>query len=391
MRLISLNGILLLLQNGLKLEVLSLFTLSSTAINLSQVLEELFLVLSEKEREVVNRRFALTGKNRETLEKIGQHFDVTRERIRQIENIALSKLRRTIGSTKLQQINELAKDVLVKNGGIKVEDKLISEVLNMIHSLSEVDGNIVRLALAVDESVKSERTSNFKPFWRSSKIPLSEINLIADKAMNSLSKQKEVTDETRLVNMVRAVLVNSGKNIKMETIAAVLEIDPRLKNVEEGWGLMNWRHINPRSLRDKALIIMREIQKPIHFVEIANKISDHGFDKKVVTVQAVHNELIRDENFVLIGRGLYALREWGYSEGTVADIIEDLLAKKSPLTKEEIIRGVLKQRQVKKGTISLNLQKTPWFARVGRALYKLDASKKKGPEAIRKRRGGRKA
>jgi hypothetical protein len=220
---------------------------------------------------------------------------------------------------------------------------------------------------------------------------LSEINLIADKAMNSLSKQKEVTDETRLVNMVRAVLVNSGKNIKMETIAAVLEIDPRLKNVEEGWGLMNWRHINPRSLRDKALIIMREIQKPIHFVEIANKISDHGFDKKVVTVQAVHNELIRDENFVLIGRGLYALREWGYSEGTVADIIEDLLAKKSPLTKEEIIRGVLKQRQVKKGTISLNLQKTPWFARVGRALYKLDASKKKGPEAIRKRRGGRKA
>ncbi|MFA5351799.1 MAG: sigma factor-like helix-turn-helix DNA-binding protein [Candidatus Gracilibacteria bacterium] len=364
---------------------------TAAAINLSQVLEELFLVLSEKEREVVNRRFALTGKNRETLEKIGQHFDVTRERIRQIENIALSKLRRTIGSTKLQHINELAKGVLIKNGGVKVEDKLVSEVLNMIHSLSEIDGNIVRLSLAVDESVKSERTSNFKPFWRSSKIPLTEINLIADKAVNSLSKQKEVTDEARLVNMARAILANSGKNLKSETIAAVLEIDPRLKKVEEGWGLMGWRHINPRSLRDKALIIMRELQKPIHFVEIANKISEHGFDKKVVTVQAVHNELIRDENFVLIGRGLYALREWGYSEGTVADIIEDLLAKKSPLTKEEIIRGVLKQRQVKKGTISLNLQKTPWFARVGRALYKLDASKKKGPEANRKRRGGRKA
>lgn len=363
---------------------------TSPTIDLSQILEELFLVLSEKEKEVVMRRFALGGDSRQTLEKIGQHFDVTRERIRQIESIALQKLRRTIGNTKLKHVNELAKQVLDKNGGVKLEATLIAEVLNLIHSVSEIDGNIIRLSLAVDESVRQERTSNLKPFWHAAKISTAEINAIADKAVSVLNKQKDLIDSERLVNMVRAALANNGKNFKAETIAATFELDPRLKQTEEGWGLMSWRHINPRSLRDKALIVMREIQKPIHFVEIANKIADHGFDKKVVTVQAVHNELIRDDNFVLIGRGLYALREWGYSEGTVADIIEDLLAKKSPLSKEEIIRGVLKQRQVKKGTISLNLQKTPWFERVGRALYKLNPAKKKGPEANRKRRGGRK-
>jgi len=362
----------------------------NTTMDLSQILEELFLVLSQKEKEVVTRRFALTGSSRQTLEKIGQHFDVTRERIRQIESIALQKLRRTIGNTKLKHVNELAKQVLEKNGGVKLEKALIAEVLNLIHSVSEVDGNIIRLSLAVDESVRQERTSNLKPFWHSTKISTSEINSVADKAASVLSKQKDIVDEERLVNMVRAALANAGKNFKAEAIAAVLELDPKLKKTEEGWGLMSWRHINPRSLRDKALIVMRDIQKPIHFVEIANKISDYGFDKKVVTVQAVHNELIRDDKFVLIGRGLYALREWGYTEGTVADIIEDLLSKKSPLSKEEIIRGVLKQRQVKKGTISLNLQKTPWFERVGRALYKLNLTKKKGPEANKKRRGGRK-
>ncbi len=364
---------------------------STPTMDLTQVLEELFMVLSEKEKEVVIRRFALTGDSRETLEKIGKHFDVTRERIRQIESIALQKLRRTITNTKLKHVNELAKQVLEKNGGVRLEESLISEVLNLIHSVSEVDGNIIRLSLAVDEAVKQERTSNLKPFWHSTKITTTEINSIADKAENVLSKQKDIVDEERLINMARASLANSGKNFKAETIAATFELDPRLKKTEEGWGLMSWRHINPRSLRDKALIIMREVEKPIHFVEIANKIAEHGFDKKVVTVQAVHNELIRDNNFVLIGRGLYALREWGYTEGTVADIIEDLLAKKSPLSKEEIIRGVLKQRQVKKGTISLNLQKTTWFERVGRALYKLNTAKKKGPEATRKRRGGRKA
>ena len=139
---------------------------------------------------------------------------------------------------------------------------------------------------------------------------------------------------------------------------------------------MSWRHINPRSIRDKAYIILKESKKPLHFIEIANEISEANFDKKVVTTQAVHNELIRYDQFVLVGRGLYALKEWGFKKGTVADVIEDLLDKKSPMSKQDIIKGVLKQRQVKKGTISLNLQKNDHFVRVGRAMYALDKSLK---------------
>ena len=101
-----------------------------------------------------------------------------------------------------------------------------------------------------------------------------------------------------------------------------------------------------------------------------------GFDKKIVTTQAVHNELIRYDQFVLVGRGLYTLKEFGFEKGTVADVIESLLRNKSPMTKQEIIEGVLKQRQVKKGTISLNLQKNPQFIRVGRAVYKLSSKKR---------------
>jgi len=370
---------------------MSIDTAGSSTMDLTQIAEEFFTVLSDKEQEVIARRFALRGSGRETLETIGKHFNVTRERIRQIESVALVKLRRTISNTKLQQINNLAQGVLTKGGGVKMEGALISEVLNLIHSVSEIDSNIIRLSLSVDETIKQERVGTLRPFWHDVKISTENINAIADKTISILDKQKDTVDETRLVNMVRAALVNSGKNFKTEIIASIFTLDPRIRKVEDGWGLMTWRHINPRSLRDKALIIMREYQKPAHFVEIANLISDHDFDKRVVTIQAVHNELIRDNHFVLIGRGLYALREWGYSEGTVADVIEDLLIKKSPLTKEEIIRGVLKQRQVKKGTISLNLQKTPWFVRVKRALYKLDTSKKEKIDDTKRRRGGRKS
>ena len=105
-------------------------------------------------------------------------------------------------------------------------------------------------------------------------------------------------------------------------------------------------------------------------------IREAAFDHKNVTVQAVHNELIRYPQFVLVGRGLYALKEWGYEPGTVADVIERILTEKGPLSKREIIAEVAKQRTVKVGTISLNLQKMPYFVRVGRAVYAFDPAKK---------------
>jgi len=179
-----------------------------------------------------------------------------------------------------------------------------------------------------------------------------------------------------LADEVQIALQEKDITAEREHIISLLSVDVRLKRVPEGVGLLKWRHINPKSIRDKAYIVLKRDNKPLHFVEIANKITDAGFDRKVVTTQAVHNELIRDEHFVLVGRGLYGLKEWGYKKGTVSDIIEDLLRKKSPLTKQEIIAGVLKQRHVKKGTISLNLQKNDHFVRVGRAVYSLDDSKK---------------
>jgi len=363
---------------------------TATVDNLAAAVEEIFLVLSEKERNVIKKRFALANEEKHTLEAIGQEFGVTRERVRQIESIALQKLRRTIDSTSLKHVNNRAKEILQSHGEVMLEEKLISKVLHSINSTSEVDGSIIRLSLAIDDEVrKQDRTHQFKPFWRAARINLSEIATVANKAASVLGKQKDVMLEDQLVNTVRADLANKGKNFDTTLIRSVLDLDHRLKKTESGWGLMTWRHINPRSIRDKALLVMRREQKPMHFVEIANAITDFGFDRKMVTVQAVHNELIREENFVLIGRGLYALSEWGYSEGTVSDIIEALLDEHGEMTKDEIIQGVLRQRQVKKGTISLNLQKTPWFVRTGRAVYRLDLTKKpEDPLAGKRRRRG---
>ncbi len=345
-------------------------------VNLSEIVEDMFLVLTPKEKDVVIKRFSLDNKPKQTLEKIGQGFSVTRERVRQIEKIALGKLRRTVDTTRLSSINKMAKDLITEAGGVMLENKLIAELINRINSKQETDVYIIRLSLNINlDIIKFEKNNlyqPYKPFWELIAVNNDDIKSVITVAISILNRKGDVINGEELTQEVNQYFHERGKQFDKEFILSSLEVDKRIKETAEGYGLTSWRHINPRSIRDKAYIVLKRLGEPLHFVKIANSISEAGFDKKIVTTQAVHNELIRYDSFVLVGRGLYALKEWGYKRGTVAEVIEGLLKKKSPLTKQEIIMGVLKQRKVKKGTISLNLQKNPQFMRVGRAVYVLD-------------------
>lgn len=352
-------------------------TNAKLAVNLQSLLDDLFLVLTEKEATVIKRRFALQGHAKQTLEKIGKHFKVTRERIRQIEGIALSKLRRTVRTTKLNEVNELAKGTLRVHGGVMREDDLLSQVLRRLPTATDLDGAVLRLTFSIDtEMVSSGHSGTFVPFWRLESLVTEDISLIVDSIVKILKKRKGCMKSDELVSSVQSLNLFKDRIPSRELIRSCLTIDERLREIEDGWGLTDWRFVRPRSIRDKVEIILKKAGTPLHFMEIANRIREAHFDHKNVTVQAVHNELIRYPQFVLVGRGLYALREWGFEPGTVADVIERILREKGPLSKKEIITEVAKQRTVKVGTISLNLQKMPYFVRVGRAVYAFEQKKK---------------
>ncbi len=351
--------------------------LQQNNLNLKEVISDMFLVLTEKEKDVITKRFSLDNKPKQTLDKIGKHYSVTRERIRQIENIALNKLRRTVSNTKLRLVNRLAKQLIEMEGGVMLESEIISRLLQHIYDSSNVDGSIIALSLNCDaELKKSGRTATSESFWMFKPIPTSDIRKIADACTSVLKKSGQVMTDDQLISSIKNLNLFKDKSVSSKLIISALKTDKRARKVEDSWGLMEWRHVNPRSIRDKAIIVLEKSKKPLHFVEIANRIAETGFDKKVVTVQAVHNELIRYDQFILVGRGLYALASWGYQSGTVADVIESILIKNGPLPKKKVVEMVLKQRKVKIGTISLNLQKNSHFIRVGRAVYDVDMDKK---------------
>jgi hypothetical protein len=201
---------------------------------------------------------------------------------------------------------------------------------------------------------------------------------------------KEYGDEKKVksgVDTIVKTIKEHGEPIQIEQlhdklsfehpshVRALASTSKLLAHLNDHWGLTKWPTVNPKNIRDKIYVILAEHGKPMHFSDIAKAIKDSEFKRKDVTTQAIHNELIKDKRFVLIGRGIYALDTWGFSKGTVSDIITDVLKKAGePLHRDEIVKRVLKSRQVKETTILLNLQSKPQFKRVAKATYALDSA-----------------
>ncbi len=316
----------------------------------------------EREREVIARRFGLYDR-RETLEQIGELLGITRERVRQLEKAILARLQSQ--ADKLPKLNTAAVavvDILTEKGGVARTQLLAEELLGANDEQGKAHVAFIA-TLAPELDIVDENDDYHHGV-----------------AVHSLGADKVRSHVDDLVGTVKT----HGKPVTIDELSAQVEHDSpsyvesvaslskNLTSLKKQWGLTRWPTVNPKNIRDKIYVILSETQKPMHFSEIAEAIKESDFKRKNVTVQAIHNELIKDKRFVLIGRGIYALDEWGYKKGTVADIISEILkGSKDPLHRDDIVKRVLQKRQVKETTILLNLQGKPQFRRVAKATYAL--------------------
>ncbi|HEY5713801.1 MAG TPA: sigma factor-like helix-turn-helix DNA-binding protein [Candidatus Gracilibacteria bacterium] len=338
-------------------------------VDFADLLGRLLNILSDKEQDIIRRRFSLEGHQKETLDKIGKSFSITRERVRQIESVALKKLSRLALDPDIQRIHQLAINILQQHGQVMSEDHLVSEMVKFMAQEKKVDSNAMKLSMRVcDKLVKQEKNQFYRAFWRLSTVSLLSVRTSIREIQQILSKAKDVMSPEDIASQLPTA-------IPTERVVSLLQTDWSFKSMGGQWGMTTWRHINPKSIKDKIMIIFRREGEPMHFSEVANRVLDEFSSKKAVTRQAIHNELIRHEEFVLVGRGLYGLKEWGMVSGTVKEVIRKVLVENGgPMKRQEIIKAVQKRRDIRLGTISLNLQKYPFFKRVGRAVYEYDAS-----------------
>ena len=336
----------------------------TVALNTEAIVQDVLNSIDrEREREIIARRYGLFDR-KETLEQIGELLGITRERVRQLEKSVMTKLRQS--GTELPHINDVQNAVLtaISEAGETTRITVLAGALTAENTRTDQSRLAFLTELCPSVAVISEDDTYFQAAGNTSVHDTSTIKKeIAQlvEAIKKAGKPVETKEMSKLANMPSD-----------RYATALASISKQLATLNGRWGLVKWPTVNPKNIRDKIYVILSENKKHMHFNEISEAIKASDFKRKDVTTQAIHNELIKDKRFVLIGRGIYALREWGYDKGTVADIISEVLREAGePLHRDEIVKRVLKSRFVKETTILLNLQSKPQFKRVAKATYQL--------------------
>jgi len=341
-----------------------------------QTLVNILTALSEREQEIIKMRHGLSGSEKKTLEDIGKQYNVTRERIRQIENTSLKKINKNFNQTILKEIEDIANATLSEHGGLMSEDNLINELLSMPGS-SEDNRAAIRFILNQLLShrfyfVKEAR--DYNSFWKTPEAKVDLFHETVDNIRALVNDHGLPLPLDRLMEKVQNTdFYQNNDDLTDKVVVNFITVTKKLKsNPYEEWGLVEWSNITPRRMNDKIYLVLKKNDKPMHFTEIAHTINDMKFDHRQAYPATIHNELILDDKYVLVGRGIYALKEWGYKPGVVADVIADILKDSDkPLTKKEIIKAVLDKRMIKETTITLALMNKDRFQRDEKGRYSL--------------------
>ena len=347
---------------------------------------EVISILNKRNQNIIKKRFGLIDGTNRTLESIGRDYGVTRERIRQIVEASLENLKKSSQISLLRDFWRTAAKVLQKTNGVETEKGFLEKLVSIL-GVSPGQIAAIKFLLCLSPEIKLEpETKQHKSFWRRKSLSPAHIANIVSKIEEYFQKQKRVF---RPEEMMKWAKQNISPKITLAELEVYLLLSPKIgRNIFGEYGLLQWPEITPRGAKDRAYMMLKHYRKPLHFSKIAERINElrdtkavvpthHSWLKKI-QVQTVHNELIKDPRFVLIGRGIYALRDWGYQPGTVADVIKDVLKHAGrPLTAKAIIRQVKKKRLARDTTIILNLNNKKLFKKLPGHRYTLAHSASK--------------
>lgn len=327
-----------------------------------ELVKKLISVLSDRGKDVIINRYGLNKEaKRMTLEAIGQKYGITRERVRQIENFAIGTIKKAEFFEKAEENFAELKRLLDDCGGVVHEQEFLESISND-HG---TQNHIHFMMVLSDSFTKLKEDDEFHHGWTTDPNLADKVHKSISSLCNEFS-DNDLVSEADLISRFLAEIKDIVKDVKdpkaLEFAQKWIRISKTIaKNPLGEWGLTKSPNVKMRGIRDFAYLVIRQNGSPMHFEEVAKAITKY-FGRQAHPATC-HNELIKDNRFVLVGRGLYALAEWGYTKGIVADVIKNILKKEGALTRDEIVAKVLKERHVKENTIIVNLQNNKYFKR----------------------------
>lgn len=321
------------------------------------ITKRLLGTLPDRARNVISSRYGLgESSDRMTLESIGKIYGITRERVRQIENYALDSIRKSEIFRKEQELFQALEKKIHDLGAIVAEDDLLKE----LGEKQDLENHLNLFLVLGNAFKRAKEDEHFKDRWHVSDELSNQVHEALHNLYKSLSDEDLIPESEMIAMFLEQLKGVSEKYKNDEILRRWLRLSKKLdRNPLGEWGIATSNSIKAKGIRDLAYLAIRRHGSPMHFTEVARTIGE-TFGKKA-HIATCHNELIKDNRFVLVGRGLYALKEWGYVSGIVREVIEEVLKKNGPLSKEEIIDKVLNERYVKPNTILVNIQNPKFF------------------------------
>ncbi len=343
-----------------------------TSAALRSAVAEILRLLDERSRRILSQRFGLDGRGPRTLQAIGEAEGVTRERIRQIEQ-AIFRLLWGEGDTLRKaetflHVREALRALLASLGGV-VREELLATFVRAQSAADRAGLHLLLRTLSAVEEVR-ESAEYVRHYRQDGGIAIAEVR---ENAIAVLTEAKRLLPDREFLAALQKRL---GPSMSEAVLRAALMVPRVVVRTSYGeWGLRGWPEATPRGVGDKAYIILKRAGKPLHFTKVREAINATRFDRRIAQVPTVHNELIRDPRFILVGRGIYSLRELGVEPGTVADVLERVLrAAQEPLSRDALVEQVLRERIVQRNTIILALQNRARFRRVADGRFALAAA-----------------
>ncbi len=342
--------------------------------DINKLVFDLVNKLPNRPKEVIIKRYNLDGNGEKTLDKIGKEFGVTRERVRQIEVEGIAKLKSMAKKHEISKVLDLIKENIDSCGGLMSEDNIVKFLFGS-ETENVANKQIVLLILSLDDRIKKMKEIRVhKNLYYYDDKNIEKFKEIMEEVEKRLLDSNEHLELENIIDIANECVEKKGFNkMSKESIETYLEANKIiLKNILNQYGHVKWPSVSPKSIKDKAYLALKKGKEMLHFTKIADEINKIWTDgKKKANKQTVHNELIKDKRFVLVGRGIYALKEWGYNPGIVLEVIIEILKEKGQMTQDEIVAEVLKRRKVKKNTITLNLQTKKFFEKLPGKAYRL--------------------
>lgn len=330
-------------------------------------LESFLERLPQRSRDIVEVRFGARGDKTKTLEEIGRSYNITRERVRQVIGNAIKLLSREKGSPLFVEVAARIQSTLEGKNGIMQAEEFLKK---LAPTGGKERGAILVFIKCLPTIIREEKeTQEHDQIYTLKNFSLTEWGKIQKSVKEIFLEAGQTLNEKDL--FVRFAKKNN--TISKQKLFDFLSVAKSIRrNVFGKWGLADWSDVRPRGTREKVHLILKMFGKPLHFRKTAAMIDKYGLQggrKSQSHPQTVHNELIKDKRFVLVGRGVYALSEWGYKKGTVKEVLESIFAQtKKPLSRDEVLTEVLKVRRVKRSTVIINLN--TFFERVGKDTYR---------------------